>query len=209
MIEFHVILARLFFAKWNIVMGNCNDKPVAQQKCQGCGRGSCGEPCTAGLDKYCGRCDPSWVTQNPGLYDTQYNQWAATDPEPRDPSKTGELEELIPITFNVTCAECTSNITIEDIEAHKLSIGDISTSMSCLEQKKEEVIAADEELKRLEEIRKAEEAAAAEEALRKKKIMIFIVLLFIVVVVGGLLIYKVFTGKPSTQNTEAAPQIAQ
>ncbi len=110
-------------------MGNCNSNSPANQACKGCGRFPPGKncDCTAGLDKICGRCDPSWLRQIPGTYDAQYNSWMAANPEPVKPA----LLELIPISFQIECNVCNQSITQGQITAGSVTQGDIDQTMNC------------------------------------------------------------------------------
>lgn len=109
-------------------MGNCNSSSEIQQKCTGCGYKKC--DCTAGLDKICGRCDPSWKYNIPGTYDAQYNAWLRANPRPVKPVFDPQ-PQLNSMDF--VCTQCTQCQDFSGITAGGgINITDPSQVMTCI-----------------------------------------------------------------------------
>lgn len=109
-------------------MGNCNSSSEIQQKCTGCGYKKC--DCTAGLDKICGRCDPSWKYNIPGTYDAQYNAWLRANPRPIKPVFDPQ-PQLNSMDF--VCTQCTQCQDFSGITAGGgINITDPSQVMTCI-----------------------------------------------------------------------------
>lgn len=116
-------------------MGNCNSESEIKQKCTGCGYKKC--DCTAGLDRICGRCDPSWKYNIPGTYDAQYNAWMAANPRPVQPV----FDPQPPLnSMDFVCTQCTQCQDFSGITAGgTLSIKDPSQVMTCIGKMQEKV----------------------------------------------------------------------
>lgn len=109
-------------------MGNCNSESEIKQKCTGCGYKKC--DCTAGLDRLCGRCDPSWKYNVPGTYDAQYNAWMAANPRPVKP-----IFDPQPAlnSMDFVCTQCTQCQDFSGITGGgAVSINDPSQVMTCI-----------------------------------------------------------------------------
>lgn len=109
-------------------MGNCNSESEIKQKCTGCGYKKC--DCTAGLDRLCGRCDPSWKYNIPGTYDAQYNAWMAANPRPVKPVFDPQ-PALNSMDF--VCTQCTQCQDFSGITGGgSVNITDPSQVMTCI-----------------------------------------------------------------------------
>lgn len=143
-------------------MGNCNSASAPRQFCQSCGIGP-GCPCTAGLDAICGQpCNRGGANAGngllyniPGTYDNNYAAWLAANPQPTPPA----LEELIPITFNISCQACSQIIQQGAITAGSVSQGQISQTMNCVTNQIQDVQA--QAAKALQDAKTAADAKAA------------------------------------------------
>ena len=116
-------------------MGNCNSASAPRQLCKSCGIGP-GCDCTSGLDSICGQpCNRGGsgagnglLYNIPGTYDYTYAAWLAANPQPTPPA----LEELIPITFNISCQACSQIIQQGAITAGSVNKGQITQTMNCV-----------------------------------------------------------------------------
>jgi hypothetical protein len=86
-------------------MGNCNSMSIEDQKCKGCGYPTNCD-CTAGLNNYCGRCDPTWKTAAIGTYDDKYDAWVKANPRPVKPVFDPQPPIVAGDFICVQCTQC-------------------------------------------------------------------------------------------------------
>lgn len=142
-------------------MGNCKSASVATQKCKGCTGDGC--DCTAGFDKICGRCDPSWKYNIPGTYDATYNAWVKNNPEPVKPrfDPQPSLESM-----DFVCTQCSQCQDFSGIKAGgNFAIDDPSQIMQCIGKMEEHQIeegraVTEAMMKEIEKAREETEEAA-------------------------------------------------
>lgn len=109
-------------------MGNCNSMSIEDQKCKGCGYPTNCD-CTAGLNNYCGRCDPTWKTATVGLYDAQYDAWMKANPRPVKPV----FDPQPPIVAgDFICTQCTQCQEFTNVTAGGTLSIDPSQAQQCI-----------------------------------------------------------------------------
>lgn len=194
-------------------MGNCNSESEIKQKCTGCGYKKC--DCTAGLDRICGRCDPSWKYNIPGTYDAQYEAWLRANPRPVKPVFDPQ-PALNSMDF--VCTQCVQCQDFSGITAGgALDIKDPSQVMSCIGKMQDKQAADIEAAKAKAAADKAaadkaaadqlaadkaaadkaaaDKAAADKAAAESKSMMIMFVIMFIVLLVVVGVVAAIYTIK--------------
>lgn len=188
-------------------MGNCNSSSEIQQKCTGCGYKKC--DCTAGLDKICGRCDPSWKYNIPGTYDAQYNAWLRANPRPVKPV----FDPQPPLnSMDFVCTQCTQCQDFSGITAGGgINITDPSQVMTCIgkmqdkaAEEKAATIAAEEKAAAIAAEKAAANAANNTNNTTPEKttsaigsqnlILLLVIMFFVMMVIIGVVIALVVKG---------------
>lgn len=146
--------------------GSSIEKSYFMSNADGCNCASCGEQCC--LDCSSGSTSDIRFNPNASAYQSEFDRLEKQDPEPTQPA----YEQLIPITFNISCQACSQIIQQGAITAGSVNQGQITQTMNCVTNQIQDVqnqaINALENAKTQADAKAAADVKAAADALAAK-----------------------------------------